>query len=139
MKSFFIIFYLIICDQAYTQGLTKGKITGEWICKEVSINSDKVTPDRRAAAEMMKNGFLNSKFIFGSNGIFSLQLPKESPAVMKEFNFLNKKQWFLDQKNHFITIGTSKENLMKIQINEADGFLIFMLEETPFVLRMEKI
>jgi hypothetical protein len=96
-------------------------------------------PETKAAMEVMKKGFLNSRFIFKADGVFNLILPKESPAVMKELDFLSNRKWFFYLDKSMISIGTLKENLMQIFVKEENGNMIFLIYETPVALKMEKV
>lgn len=89
--------------------------------------------------EVLKKGFLNSRFIFKTDGIFNLILPKGSPAVLNELDFLNNQKWFFYPDKVMISIGTLKENLMQIFVKKQNGNLIFLIHETPLALEMERV
>ncbi|SHG96123.1 hypothetical protein SAMN04488109_2648 [Chryseolinea serpens] len=138
LKLIIFLFILAGCHRLYAQeSLTKEALYGEWLCREVTNLAD--DPETKAVMETMKKGFLNSRFIFKTDGTFNLIFPKESPAVVKEMSFLNNRKWFFYPDKSMISIGTLKENLMQIFVKEQNGKLIFLIYETPLALEMEKM
>ncbi|AYB30953.1 hypothetical protein [Chryseolinea soli] len=137
VKAIIVLICLTGYHQLCAQTLTKEAITGEWLCREATNLAD--DPETKAAMEVMKKGFLNARFIFKTDGIFNLILSKESPAVLKEMDFLNNRKWFFYPDKSMIAIGTPKENLMQIFVEEQNGSTIFLIHETPLALKMEKV
>jgi hypothetical protein len=58
---------------------------------------------------------------------------------VNEFKFISNRKWSYDEVSKKIRIGTLQENLMEITIKQQDGIVLFLLEETPIILRMEKL
>lgn len=120
---------------SFGQTISRDSMAGEWVCKEVTVlNAEKMPTEMRNGMELMKKGFLGSRFAFNTNGIFTLTLPKDAPAITKELSFLNNEKWVLSAGNK-IMIG---KNLMEITINQSAGITEFYLTETFMKLRMEK-
>lgn len=132
--------FLLLCfvaSNVYSQSLTKEDVLGIWICKHVSLSNDEpMSPEMKAMAEKVKEGFVGGKFTLGSNGIFNMQLLKAGPELLSMLDFVDNRPWFI--KNNRISI-SPQENLMHMDVTRGDGFLLFALYETPFILRMEKI
>lgn len=138
MKIAFIIACLVSYNQLIGQQLDSARLLGEWICKEV-VFTEELAADAKSTGETMKEGFMNVRFIFNPDGIFNLKLPKTKSAFMNELDFLNNKKWFFNQETQMISIGTRQENLMHIYVKQGNGFLTFLIFETPLSLRMEKM
>ncbi|HEY5751228.1 MAG TPA: hypothetical protein VIU12_34435 [Chryseolinea sp.] len=138
VKAIIFLFCLTGYHRLYAQEpLTKEAIAGEWLCREVTSLPD--DPETKAAMEVMKEGFLNSRFIFKTDGIFILIFPPGSPAVLKGMDFLNNRKWYFYPDESVISIGTLKENLMQIFAKEHNGNMIFLIRDIPLALRMEKV
>jgi hypothetical protein len=136
MKYILILFYFITVV-TYSQSVTKDEIFGVWICKRISLSeTEPMSPEEKALADNVKDGFIGSKFTLGEDEIFKIELPNASPELLGMVEFLDKKSWQL--KGNRISI-SPKENLMHIDVTKGKGFLIFRLFETPFVLSMEKM
>src|SRR5689334_20393732 len=139
MRNLFFLFCLISFSSLYGQALNRDSIVGEWVSREVQIPEMGESADKKAFVEGFKKGLANSKFIFGSNDVFTLVLAKDAPEFVNEFKFISNRKWSYDEVSKKIRIGTLQENLMEITIKQQDGIVLFLLEETPIILRMEKL
>jgi hypothetical protein len=128
---------LTFYSNLHSQVLQRESLIGVWICLDAST-MDNVPKEELEAIPMLKSVFISSKFIFKSNGLFELQLPKDSPSKFKQLYFLNNRKWSIDQKESLVYIGQPSENLMQITVIQKEGAIHFFLSETPLLLLMQK-
>lgn len=135
MKNILLIFLLVACYPIFAQEITADSLKGEWICREVILTEAVTDSQMKAIMNMMKKGFVNARFIFRSDGILNFKLAKEAPAEMAELVFLDNKKWKYVPETRMIMI---HPQIMDIEVKREAGFLNFLLEETPLMLRMER-
>jgi hypothetical protein len=140
MKRNFFLLACLISTQVFSQTFERDSLIGEWVCTEVAFASTEEfnDPEMKPIMEKSKKVFINSRFTFKSDGIFTLKLAKEQAEIAKGIDFLNNKKWFFNKEVQSISIGTPQENLMRIEVKQGDGFLSFLLSETPVILKMIK-
>lgn len=140
MKLFTTFTFLIIFLQLFSQELTKEAILGTWkvvdsqIMPEMEIELD---ADGKKKMEQMRKGFIGTVFTFEVNNKFTIKYTDSIPKFMKELEFLNNKQWKIENGQR-IAIGTEKDGytLMGIIVRTNQGKKYFVLDESPFILEV---
>ena len=135
MKQIVLILCLFSCSHVFAQ-LTTDSLVGEWICKEVSLTEEITDSETKTAMDFLKKGFINSRFVFKPDGTLNFRLDERVPAKMKELSFIDNKKWTFDPKMEMIMI---HPDIMDIQVKKGDGFLKFLLSDSPLSLRMQKV
>jgi hypothetical protein len=134
------IFLICISFSLHAQAqITKDSVAGRWICKEVIATVEGADPKLKTALETLKKGFLNSQFIFRTDGIFNLKLSSGAPAIMQDMKFLDNRKWSVDTNKNIVHIGTPQENLMEMGVKQEGSYLLFDLLEMPVILKMEQM
>ncbi|MFZ6012060.1 MAG: hypothetical protein ACOYXT_17090 [Bacteroidota bacterium] len=139
MKTLLTILFLISFNFIYAQSFSQEDMVGEWSCDSVTVLDVPMDAKEKPAFEVLKKGFVNSKFSFKSDGLFTLQFPKESPSVLDGLKFVNNKKWLFDAKTSAVIIGPPNENLMQIFVKSTGGSVFFILADTPLLLKMSKM
>lgn len=140
MKKLLFLLCLIGYAPLFSQTLNRDSLVGAWTCKDVFFNTQqKMSAMDERGLDLTKKGFTTAKFVFGANGVFTLQLPKGAPPeIVEMMSFLNKKPWSFDPANNTILIGTPKENLMELIVHQENAVVTFLMDETPLSLWMVK-
>ncbi len=136
------ILFLISLGQLFAQELDKKDFLGTWkvvdsqLISEVEINLDE---DGKQKMELMRKGFINTRFSFSANKEFKVNFPETIPAFMKELEFINNKKWIIEDGRK-ITIGTADDgySLMGIIVMQKENRTFFILDESPFLLEVTK-
>jgi hypothetical protein len=141
MRKFVVVIFFLLASftTLYAQ---LDNIAGTWICQDVSFLDQEEysnAPNKSNVLEQTRKGFLGSKFEFKKDNLFYLQLATDMAGMAKELKYLNGKKWFYYPDKNQIWIGALKENLMRIDIEQKDDSVYFLLYETPIVLKMKKI
>ena len=131
MKNIFIVF-LFISIQALSQEISKEKMFGTWKVKK------NMTPKSDPKLDDLINGFNDASFIFSKNGNFVLQSPFTSKIFLMTLNMLKNAQWKLDLNRQMIRLGNQKDyfSIMGIIVQEREGKIFFLINETPIELEM---
>lgn len=131
MKKLLLVLSILCINYSFCQN-----IIGTWKVKEIS-NSVENEVMKKKFSEI----FLNSEFTFTTDKKFQFVTPNKS----REFNELTKglsnAAWILNEKNQLISIGSKKNNYTIIGIfyKEIGGIMYFHLQESNYILKMEKI
>ena len=94
MKKLLLASFIFIYSHGFAQSLTREKIIGEWICKKATpTDSIHIGKEEKTYLEVMRKAFVNSRFTFGDNNIFTIQFSKDTPKKIAEglYMILNKK------------------------------------------------
>jgi hypothetical protein len=122
------------------QTFNREQIVGVWTSRDVSFTKAVgQTPAEKATVEKTRRGLINSQFIFKPNGLFLLKLPANAPTEFRELESMNNKMWHIKSKEWMVFVGSLDEDLMMINVKFANGFYYFLIEDTPLVLKMERI
>ncbi len=125
---------------ASAQTFPEKEVIGTWIVNkfENQMKDSEIPPDQKEMMVKMEKAFLESKFIF-----------QEDKKCFFEFSFeemaVKNGHWKYDGNSGSIVIQEWKDKdkngsiLMGIQIMTKGDKIFFMVEETPFVLEVEKI
>ncbi len=124
---------------AEAQTFTREKVVGTWVSTDVSFskNNQKASAEN-ATLDKVRRGLINSRFVFGRNGLFSIQLPTNAPSEFRELEAMNNKMWHIRSKEQKLFVGTLDEDLLMINVRISNGSYYFLIEDTPLVLKMEK-
>jgi hypothetical protein len=124
---------------ADAQTFTRENVVGTWVSTEVSFSKDSEKGHlENVTFEKARRGLVNSKFIFGRNGLFLIQLPGNAPSEFRELEVMNNKMWHIRTKEQKLFVGTLDEDLMMINVKISSGSYYFLIEDTPLILKMEK-
>ncbi len=137
--TFIIIALLIYSGQLISQGLSKDSLIATWKvveCQVLPIMEMKPDSEGMKRVELFRKGMIDTKFNFGSNAIFTIEIPKTASTISQELKFLNNKSWMLTKD--VIKVGV-KENLMNIIARELDNKIYFLLDDSPFLLEVIKL
>ena len=133
---------ILICTGApfaEAQTFTREKVVGTWVSTEVSFSKDKEKGQfEKVTFEKIRRGLVNSKFVFGRNGLFLIQMPGNAPSEFRELEMMNNKMWHIRSKEQKLFVGTLDEDLMMINVKISNGSYYFLIEDTPLILKMEK-
>ena len=86
----------------------------------------------------MKKAYLSSTFTFGADGIFRHTLTKTSQDFSEMLKFLNGQPWNFNPLGKSVSIGKPGENLMGIDIVEANNSIYFVIQDLPLWLKMAR-
>ena len=56
----------------------------------------------------------------------------------KELEAMNNKMWHIKAKERMVFVGSLDDDLMIINIKNANGFYYFHIQDSPLALRMER-
>lgn len=128
-----LLLLFAFCSQA--QESTDPEFTGTWKVKEVSIDEG-LNQQVQNMMLMMKKGFQNAQFVFGSDGKFTLKPEGDVPPMMTEMmSFLNGEKWTYDRQKKKIEVGAG---VLVLFVKETDNQYYFDLSDTPITLQMDK-
>lgn len=141
--SLLFLTFLVVSYSTQAQSLKSTDFIGTWqvtssrLLTEIEINLDE---EGKKKMEMMKNGLVSTTFTFQSNNSFNITFSDNIPPFMKELEFLNNKKWKLNSGNGLISIGTEEDqySLMGIFIKQEANNTFFLLDESPFLLKVIK-
>lgn len=136
------IFLIVFTTQLFSQELTKDVLLGNWkvvnsqLMPEMEMGLD---AEGKKKMDQMRIGFIGTIFYFEVNNKFRIKYPDKIPKFMKELEFLNNKQWMI-KKGQRIAIGTAQDgySLMGIIISDKQGKTYFILDESQFILEVNK-
>jgi hypothetical protein len=96
--------------------------------------------NEKSKLDSMKNGFINSIFIFNADNTFQFKFNEDVPQFMKEMLFINNKEWKCNPGNGSIMIGTNddKFSLMGIEFHIQAEATVFIILDSPFILNVIK-
>ena len=130
-----LIVLLLISWYSYGQRSVDQEFTGKCAVKEVTIAKG-LNSEVQNMMMVMKNGFTDSQFIFGSDGKFKIQLKENAPSMMKEMtSFLNGRNWVYDRDKKELEVGN---NELLMFVEQKDGKYYFEFSDTPITLEMDK-
>jgi len=139
LRLLIIILYCAGTSLAEAQTFTREKVVGTWVSTEVSFTTDREKAEAESATfEKVRRGLINSKFVFGRNGLFLIQLPANAPSEFRELEAMNNKMWHIRSEEQKLFVGTLDEDLIMINVKISNGSYYFLIEDTPLVLKMEK-
>ena len=97
-----------------------------------------MTPKSDPTLNDLINGFNDASFTFYENGNFVLQSSNTSKLFLMTLDMLKNAQWKLDQNRQMIKLGSEKDyfSIMGIAVQELEGKIFFLINETPIVLEM---
>lgn len=133
MKNIFILF-LFISMQVFSQKISKEKMFGRWtVQKNITPKSDRKLND-------IINGFNDASFTFSENGNFVLQSSNTSKIFLMTLDMLKNAKWKLDKSRQMIRLGNQKDyfSIMGIVVQDREGKIFFLINETPIELEMIK-
>ena len=138
-RLLFIALFYVGAPLAEAQTFTREKVVGTWVSTDVSFTKDNQKGSaENATFEKVRRGLINSRFVFGRNGLFSIQLPSNAPSEFRELEDMNNKMWHIRSKEQKLFVGTLDEDLLMINVRISNGSYYFLIEDTPLVLKMEK-
>jgi hypothetical protein len=139
MKFLFIAVSALLSFHIQAQIVSRDSVVGTWVCTEVTLmpTKDMSDPKLKSSLEIMKKAYLGSTFTFGADGIFRHTLVKPGPEFVQMLRILNGKKWYFDTPGNSISIGQPSENLMKIDVVEANNSTYFV-PDTPIWLKVER-
>jgi hypothetical protein len=143
MKFVSIILLVFTAFNVNSQVSPCNDIIGKWTVKKATlmeIEDMQLGKKEKAMLDSMKNGFINSVFIFNADKTFLFKLDKNVPQFMNELLFINNKMWKCNPDKGSILIGTNEDNfsLMEIEKQVQAEETIFIIVEAPFILNVIK-
>ena len=114
---------------------------GTWVCTEVAelpAGKEFQDPKGKEALEIMKKAYLGSTFTFGADGIFRHTVTRTSQDFSEMLKFLNGQKWYFYADRKRISIGKPAENLMGIDVVEANNSTYFLIEDFPLQLKVAR-
>jgi hypothetical protein len=136
-----IFIILAFSFRAQAQIVSRDSLVGTWVCIEViqlSGSKEFDDPKGKAALEVMKKAYLGCTFTFGADGIFRHTLTKTSQDFSEMLKFLNGQKWYFNSAGKSISIGKPSDNLMAIDVEEANNSMYFVIHDLPLRLKMER-
>jgi hypothetical protein len=133
MKVITLLTLLLLCIKLPAQTLEKD-IIGKWAIIKVHYDkTDDMTKDDERLLDNIAGNLLNSVFQFNADKTFSTTM--DFGPEMK----MNKGYWTINEGMISLaeTAG-SKSILMDISVKANKGKTFFLLEESPFILEMQK-
>jgi len=141
MKIFVVISVVLFSIQVQAQIISRDSLIATWVCTEVtqlSASKEFDDPKLKANLEIMKKAYLGSTFTFGADGKFRHTVTKTSQDFSEMLNFLNGQKWYFNSIGKSISIGEPRENLMSIDVVEANNSIYFVIKDLPLWLKMAK-
>lgn len=138
MKFLLTIAVAMFSFQVQSQIVSRDSLVGTWVCTEVTQmpNKEFDDPKFKSAMEIMKKAYLGSTFTFGADGVFRHTLTKTTQDMTEMLNFLNGQKWYFDTLGKSISIGKPSDNLMKMDLVEANNSIYFVPDEMPLWLKV---
>lgn len=141
MKTIILSLLLLVgTNQLLGQELNKADLIGSWKAVDVQLIGEiqGIDEDGKQMIEQMREGFVGTIFGFKANDEFTIQFKESIPPFMKELEFLNNKNWKIE--NGTVLIGTPEDgfSLMGIIVMKREGKNYFLLEETTLILEVSK-
>lgn len=134
-------FLLLICtiiftSNSFSQSLKESDLIGSWSPKNLDIDLnefDQVDEDSNKVVLMGFKMFHNSKFIFNEDHSFNIitEFTEMEDAMLRG-------KWQFNKETSLISISNDNELLMDISVEYTNNKFYFSIEETPFVLIVEK-
>ena len=126
----------------FAQSLTEADLTGSWETVKAHLHPELgvgLDPETKLQMKQMATELVGTVFQFKKEGAFVVDFPATLPPFMQELEFINNTNWRID-KGKSIEIGTEEDDytLVGIMVIEERGKKLFMLEETPFILEVQK-
>lgn len=121
----------------FSQDISKKELYGVWLAEEVIINPDILPTDNPEKVDIVKKGFINSKYSFSKSGIFNMEMNKNAPEPFNDGMFNDSFYWNLN--SNIIEIGTQKngKSIINIGVSKKDNIYYFNL--VGVVLKIKKI
>lgn len=143
MKFISLIFLFFIIPNVNSQVSQCNDIIGKWTVKNATlmeIDGMQLGKKEKEMLDSVKNGFINSIFIFNADKTFLLKPDKDAPRFMNELFFINNKMWKCNPDKGSILIGTNEDNfsLMEIKKQVQAKETVFIILEVPFILNVVK-
>ena len=140
MKRILILLLCFVCHSLVSgQTFNREQIIGTWTCLEVAFTEPiEQTPEEMATVEKTKRGLIGSQFIFQPNGLFMMRLPISAPTEFKELESMNNKMWHIKAKERMVFVGSLDDDLMIINVKNANVYYYFHIQDSPLALRMER-
>jgi hypothetical protein len=141
MKFFVTLSAVVFSFQVQAQIVSADSLKGTWVCTEITVLSagkEFESPKGKEMLETMKKAYLGSTFTFGADGIFQHTVTKTSQDFSEMLNFLNGQKWNFNAVGKHVSIGKPGENLMGIDVVEANNSIYFVIMDTPLWLKMSR-
>lgn len=132
-----IIITLLICQNLFSQDISKKELYGVWLAEEVELNSDLFPSDDSGKTDIIKKGFLHSKYSFSKSGVFKIEMDENAPEPFNDEMFSRSFYW--DLNFNIVEIGQQKKgkNIMNIGVVIKDNSYYFNL--VGVLLKVKKI
>jgi hypothetical protein len=139
-----IVFFISSCNAFSQLKVDTNDLIGKWKVIQGAMEKELIPEELNEIAdemEQLSRGYKGLIFSFYENKDFEVDIPQSFPDKLKEmFIFIDNRKWKVDQKG-IIQIGDSDVgyNLMGIIMIKKGKQTYFYLNETPFVLEVEKV
>jgi hypothetical protein len=132
------IILLIFSINFFAQtALKENEIIGKWKVVDAKITMKGGNSNENIIKT--KEGFINSIFHIGGNGIFDIEFKENVPWFFKEFKKMSNNNWKYEKTNKSIKVGKEKDNFTIMEIfpfkNENKSFFRIV----GFIFEVERI
>lgn len=130
--------FLIISINFFGQtALKENEIIGKWkvVDAEITMKGGKNNEN----IIKTKEGFINSIFHFGGNGIFNIEFKENVPWFFKELKTMKSNNWKYEPNSKLIKVGTEEDNFTIMEISPFKKAGKFFLSITGFIFEVDKI
>jgi hypothetical protein len=141
MKFLITLLVVVTSFQLKAQIVAADSLVGTWVCTEVkqlAIDKEFDNPKGKEIMDITKKAYLGSTFTFGADGIFRQTVTKTSQDFSEMLSFINGQKWHFNALGKSITIGPPRENIMSIDVVEAEGATYFVIKDIPLWLKMAR-
>ncbi len=134
MKLLFLLLFFPLIN-LNAQSISEQDLIGDWSATKLHPQSNNVPEEIMQQISVIHEAFLNSKFLFKENHLFSFDTPIDDLKKEKAF-------WDLNPQTGTIEVSDTEEKnspmLMEITVIKEDGKIFFMIEETFFTYEVKK-
>lgn len=132
------VIFLIISTSIFSQtALKENEIIGKW--KVIDAKITMKGGEKNENIRKTKEGFINSIFHFGGNGVFEIKFKEDVPAFFKELKEMSNNNWKFEENSKSIKIGTEKDNFTIMEISPFKKTEKYFFGIVGFLFQVERI
>jgi len=132
----------LLTTTIYGQELSSDFVIGTWevvdsaIIPEMKTGLDDVVLKR---INEINAAFIGMVFHIKRNGEFTADFPENMPKFLEEMEYIKNRKWII-KEGQKIAVGSEDDNysIMVMIVQSIDENIYFILDETPYVLKVAR-
>jgi hypothetical protein len=132
---------LLAANTVSSQPLTRADIVGTWFVDGSVMNPGSMELDslQKKKLEDMNRAFMYAEFIFDHDSSLQISFKKDTPEIMSDMIKQTTQEWRYNEGISKVSLTSAEKSDMTIKVERVKDKILFVLEETPFILVMTKM